>query len=79
VYQGFSLLTANQQVLAHPLIGGIARRHGAGIAQVIFRFAMSLGILPLTGTSSEEHMRQDLASQSLQLSDEEIQSIEGVG
>jgi diketogulonate reductase-like aldo/keto reductase len=40
---------------------------------------MSLGILPLTGTSSEEHMRQDLASQSLQLSDEEIQSIEGVG
>jgi diketogulonate reductase-like aldo/keto reductase len=79
VYQGFSLLTANQQVLAHPLIGGIARRHGAGIAQVIFRFAMSIGILPLTGTSSEEHMRQDLASQSLQLSDEEIQSIEGVG
>jgi diketogulonate reductase-like aldo/keto reductase len=79
VYQGFSLLTANQQVLAHPLIGGIARRHGAGIAQVIFRFAMSIGILPLTGTSSAEHMRQDLASKSLQLSDEEIQSIEGVG
>jgi diketogulonate reductase-like aldo/keto reductase len=79
VYQGFSLLTANQQVLAHPLIGGIARRHGAGIAQVIFRFAMSIGILPLTGTSSAEHMRQDLASKSLQLSDEEIQSIEAVG
>jgi diketogulonate reductase-like aldo/keto reductase len=79
VYQGFSLLTANQQVLAHPLISGIARRHGAGIAQVIFRFAMSIGIVPLTGTSSAEHMKQDLASSTIQLSEEEMQSIEAVG
>ena len=40
IYQGFSLLTANREVLVDPEIRAIARRLGAGIAQVIFRFAM---------------------------------------
>jgi diketogulonate reductase-like aldo/keto reductase len=79
VYQGFSLLTANQQVLLHPLISGIAGRYGVTNAQVIFRFAMSIGIVPLTGTSSAEHMQQDLASLSIQLSGDEIESIEALG
>src|SRR5690606_31438213 len=37
VYQGFSLLTANRQVLAHPGVAAIARRHGKTVAQVAFR------------------------------------------
>lgn len=79
VYQGFSLLTANQHILSHPLITTVARSKGATQAQVIFRFATDIGILPITGTSSAEHMRQDLASLGLTLSEDEIQSIEGLG
>src|SRR2546427_10579834 len=57
VYQGFSLLTANPDVLQHPLIVGIAARNKATTPQVIFRFAQVIGMLPLTGTTDREHMQ----------------------
>ncbi len=78
VYQGFSLLTANPEVLRHPLVAGIAERAKATPAQVVFRFALAVGMLPLTGTSSAEHMRQDLASRELALSDAEVRAIESL-
>jgi diketogulonate reductase-like aldo/keto reductase len=48
VYQGFSLLTANRDVLAHPELVRIARRHNRSVAQVVFRFALDAGLVPLT-------------------------------
>jgi diketogulonate reductase-like aldo/keto reductase len=76
VYQGFSLLTANLEVFRHRLVPGIAARLGATPAQVVFRFAQAVGMLPLTGTSSPEHMSQDLASGELALTDDEVRAIE---
>jgi diketogulonate reductase-like aldo/keto reductase len=78
VYQGFSLLTANPEVLGHPLVAGIAARGGATAAQVVFRFARAVGMLPLTGTSNAEHMKQDLASHDLALSADEVRAIESL-
>jgi diketogulonate reductase-like aldo/keto reductase len=78
VYQGFSLLTANVEVLRHPVVGEIAARAGATVAQVVFAFARSVGILPLTGTSSAEHMREDLASSGITLSSEAVRAIEAM-
>ena len=78
VYQGFSLLTANPEVLRHPLVAGIAARREATLAQVVFRFAQAVGMLPLTGTTDPEHMKQDLASRELTLSDDEVQAIESL-
>jgi diketogulonate reductase-like aldo/keto reductase len=78
VYQGFSLLTANPEVLGHPLVADIAARNRATRAQVVFRFALAVGMLPLTGTSSAEHMKQDLASPGLALSDDEVRAIESL-
>jgi diketogulonate reductase-like aldo/keto reductase len=78
IYQGFSLLTANREVLVDPEIRAIARRLGAGIAQVIFRFAMQIGMLPLTGTTSAQHMKEDLQAEQFTLSTEEIQRIESI-
>jgi diketogulonate reductase-like aldo/keto reductase len=78
VYQGFSLLTANREVLADPEIRAIAQRVGAGSAQVIFRFAMQIGMLPLTGTTSEQHMKEDLAVERFSLSAEEVERIETI-
>ena len=74
VYQGFSLLTANPEVLQ--ALGGLAARLGATPAQVVFRFAQAVGMLPLTGTSSAEHMTQDLASLALPPSVDEVRAIE---
>jgi diketogulonate reductase-like aldo/keto reductase len=78
IYQGFSLLTANTEVLVDPEIRGIVRRLGAGPAQIIFRFAMQIGMLPLTGTTSQQHMREDLQAEQLALSAEEVHLIETI-
>lgn len=79
IYQGFSLLTANAKEMADPAVRAIATRLGAGVAQVIFRFAMQIGILPLTGTTSAQHMKEDLQAGELALSPEDIQQIETIG
>lgn len=78
IYQGFSLLTANLEVLAHPVVTDPARKLGATPAQVIFAFARAIGILPLTGTTNGEHMKQDLASRELQLPPKVVQQIEKI-
>jgi diketogulonate reductase-like aldo/keto reductase len=78
VYQAFSLLTANSEVLQHPVVGRIAAREKATPAQVVFRFARVIGMVPLTGTSDPEHMRQDLASGSMVLSADEMRAIESL-
>ena len=77
-YQGFSLLTANLEVLRQPQITGLAAKSGVTAAQIIFAFARAVGMLPLTGTSSAEHMQQDLASRDLQLSPDAVRSIESL-
>jgi diketogulonate reductase-like aldo/keto reductase len=77
-YQGFSLLTANAEILRHALVAEIAARANATPAQVVFAFARTVGMLPLTGTSSPEHMRQDLASRGLTLSSQTVELIESL-
>ncbi len=54
IYQGFSLLTANSEVLQHPVVAGVAARAKVTPAQVVFALTRSVGILPLTGTSDSE-------------------------
>jgi diketogulonate reductase-like aldo/keto reductase len=76
VYQGFSLLTANRDVLAHSEMVRIARRHGRSVAQVVFRFALDAGMVPLTGTTDAGHMREDLEVYAFRLEPEEAERIE---
>ena len=78
IYQGFSLLTANRDALLHPDVQRIARQYGRSIPQVAFRFALDVGMLPLTGTTSAEHMRADLDVQSFRLTPDEMAHIEAI-
>lgn len=78
VYQGFSLLTANVPVLRHPALVSIARRLGVDTMQVIFRFAMHVGMVPLTGTTNERHMKEDLGVYGIELTENEVSFIESV-
>ncbi|WP_447964138.1 aldo/keto reductase family protein [Nitrospira sp. Ecomares 2.1] len=79
IYQGFSLLTANRGVMADPDIRTIAKRLGTNPAQVIFCFALQIGMLPLTGTTSQQHMEEDLQAESFSLLPEEIELIDTIG
>jgi diketogulonate reductase-like aldo/keto reductase len=78
IYQGFSLLTANQEVLQHPPFIELASKLNATPAQIAFAFARAIGMLPLTGTSSAEHMRQDLESLDLPIPAEAVRAIESM-
>ena len=78
VYQGFSLLTANQEVLQHTPFMDLARKLNATPGQVVFAFARAVGMLPLTGTSSAEHMKQDLESLQITLPAEVVRAIESM-
>jgi diketogulonate reductase-like aldo/keto reductase len=79
IYQGFSLLTANRGVLVEPEVRAVARRFNTGVAQVVFRFAMQIGMLPLTGTTNPQHMADDLAVDRFTLSPEDLRLIETIG
>ncbi|QEH35313.1 putative oxidoreductase [Aquisphaera giovannonii] len=76
LYQGFSLLTANRGVLAGPELARIAARHGRTPAQVVFRFALEVGMVPLTGTTDADHMKEDLDVLHFRLDREEVERIE---
>lgn len=78
-YQGFSLLTANAIELRSATMREIAKKANKTVAQVVFRFAVQVRMLPLTGTTDQRHMREDLAALAgFELSEEDVRRIEGV-
>ena len=79
IYQGFSLLTANRDVFADPEARAMAVRYGMGPAQLVFRFAMQIGMLPLTGTTNPQHMKEDLDAARFALAPEDLRQIENIG
>lgn len=79
VYQAFSLLTANRDVTASQPVRTIAARHGKTPAQIVLRFARQVGMLPLTGTSSPRHMREDLAIGGFTLDAHDVATIDTAG
>lgn len=78
-YQGFSLLTANRRELASKPIVDLAKKRRLTVQQLIFRFAIDVGMTPLTGTTNREHMDSDLAALEAEpLSAAEIRVIETI-
>lgn len=76
LYQGFSLLTSNRALLRHPRVQEIMGRTGKTAPQVVFRYALHEGMVVLTGTTSAEHMAQDLSVHDFQLQADEVRAIE---
>jgi diketogulonate reductase-like aldo/keto reductase len=79
IYQGFSLLTANPFVLGDREVMKISKRLKKTPAQVVFRFATQIGMLPLTGTTNETHMKEDLGCFDFSLAEDEVVYIEQIG
>jgi diketogulonate reductase-like aldo/keto reductase len=77
-YQGFSLLTANRSELQRPIIDEIAMRIGVARETVVFRFAIQVGMIPLTGTSNAQHMTDDLRAHEITLTDADVHAIETI-
>jgi diketogulonate reductase-like aldo/keto reductase len=61
-YQSFWTLSANRQALALPEVHDLAETKGLTAQTLMFAFLLSLGyVTPLSGTTSPEHMAQDVA------------------
>lgn len=78
LYQGFSLLTANAADLNHREIYRLAENFQCTVAQVVFRFCLQAGIIVLTGTTSAQHMQDDLAIYDFELDAEDMDRIETI-
>ena len=79
IYQAFSLLSGNRQVLVKPRVAEIARYHNKTVPQIVFRFAIQLGMLPLTGTTDGTHMRHDLDIFDFTLTQDETETMLALG
>jgi diketogulonate reductase-like aldo/keto reductase len=75
VYESFWTLTANPEVLAAPDMIELAKKYGRSPAQLFFRYLTQLDIACLTGTSSKEHMEQDLSIFEFRLSPAESETL----
>lgn len=60
IYQSFWTLTANPHILSSEPVQKAAYTYQKTPAQVLFRVLVDIGIVPLTGTCSEKHMKEDL-------------------
>jgi diketogulonate reductase-like aldo/keto reductase len=61
VYQSFWTLTGNPHILKSERLKAIAKRLDASVEGVFYRFCIQKGIIVLDGTTSEDHMKEDLA------------------
>ena len=75
IYQSFWTLTANPKVLAHAMLKTLAAKYQRSTAQVFFRYLNQINIIPLTGTTSETHMREDLAIIDFELTADECEAV----
>jgi aryl-alcohol dehydrogenase-like predicted oxidoreductase len=62
-----------------PALTEIAERHGATPSQIALAWLLkrSPAMLPIPGTLSLEHLRENLAALELELSDDEFQALGG--
>jgi len=75
IYQSFWTLTANPHIVNSNIIRNIAQKYGKTAVQTFFRYLNQFGIVPLTGTSSEQHMQEDLTVFDFELSADELKKI----
>jgi diketogulonate reductase-like aldo/keto reductase len=78
IYQSFWTLTANPQVLGDGAVAGLASKYGRTRAQILFRYLTQRDVVPLTGTRSEAHMREDLAIFEFELEDRELAAMDAL-
>jgi diketogulonate reductase-like aldo/keto reductase len=72
IYQSFWTLSANAGILGDAVVAACASRHGRSPAQILFRYLTQIGVVPLTGTKSPSHMREDLEIFDFELTEDEL-------
>ncbi|KAH9830336.1 Aldo/keto reductase [Rhodofomes roseus] len=69
-YQSFWTLSGSPSLLAHPSLRAVAQAKHCTPAQALFRLAQLHGVTPLSGTTSVQHMQEDVAAEEIELTEE---------
>ena len=75
VDEAWSPLGRANSVLQNPVIGEIAKAHGKSISQIILRWHVQLGVLPIPKSSDPARQKENLEVFDFVLSEEEMQKI----
>jgi diketogulonate reductase-like aldo/keto reductase len=75
-YQSFWTLTANPHLLESRTLLDLAKKYKVESTQILYRALTQWKAIPLIGTTSSQHMRQDLAIFNFALEEQELNSIE---
>ncbi|WP_309499145.1 aldo/keto reductase [Sulfurovum sp.] len=76
IYQSFWSLTANPKIISGETLDVISQKYQTTPAEIWFAFLRENSIVPLVGTSSSQHMLEDLSSLELSLSADELEQIQ---
>lgn len=68
-------LTMNRHPIDSEAMQGLAVKYNVTPPVLFFRFLMSLDVVPLTGTTSDEHMTEDLSAWRVPLTAEDSDTI----
>jgi diketogulonate reductase-like aldo/keto reductase len=74
VMQAYSPLTRGER-LDNPVVESVAEKHNKSPAQVLIRWSIELGIVPLVKSSSSEHLRENIAVFDFSLDREDVQKL----
>jgi 2,5-diketo-D-gluconate reductase A len=77
VIQAYSPLTRTRR-LDDETLGEIASNHGKSPAQVLIRWNLAHGAVPLPKASRREHLKQNIDVFDFDLSDEEVATLDGL-
>lgn len=77
-YQSFWSLTANPHILAAPPLLSLTKKYQKTAAQIFYRYLTQIGIVPLIGSTSESHLREDLEIFGFTLTSDELLEVESL-
>ena len=78
IYQSFWSLTANPHILNSKTLQDLAAQYHKTAAQLFFRYLHQLGIVPLTGTKSPQHIQDDLGIFDFELATDDCEKLSAV-
>lgn len=74
-YQSFWTLSANPHVLENEVVRELAKKYSTTPAVILYRCLSESGMVPLCGTTSEVHMKEDLGLMGFGIKSKEVESI----
>lgn len=78
IYQSFWTLSANPHILHSPTIRDMIDIYRKSAEQIFYRYVIQKGIIPLNGTTSAQHMKEDLTIFEFSLEAKDVERIDAL-